>query len=438
MNRISAMRAVYFFLSVCIIVSVGVGVDIARAFYANRQALRVPTITPFWEYECIDTMKSSRDLAGEYRGKADAETLIAREVGLIAETGANCIAIATPYDEEFLPVLRMWVQAARKERLHVWFRGNWSEWEGWYGRKNTLTPESHVQLTREFIYKNRELFADGDIFTGAPEAENGGYFAGKMSVQTFPVFRKFLRDEYDMATAAFEDLGLDVRVNWFSMNGWVARNMYDRDTLLKIGKTITIDHYTKDLHDMETYLNYFVNTYGATVNLGEFGAPIPDLNGEMSESEQAEYLNSLMHLFYKYRAHIGGLNYWTFRFGSTHLVNDDFSKREAFTSISRFYRPGVVYGRIVNSLGEPIVGARIQVEEYGVTVVSDSQGEYVLQLPAGAVKLSIGHPMYQGQTFTLVLGSDEFKKQYFSLSRRENSRIDELRNLYLRFVIPRT
>ena len=88
--------------------------------------------TPYWEIQSIDTMKYSRDMARERNKDMVFEKIIESVVEKIASTGATHVAIGTPYDEEFLPFLQTWVIAARKENLNVWFRGNFSGWEGWF------------------------------------------------------------------------------------------------------------------------------------------------------------------------------------------------------------------------------------------------------------------------------------------------------------------
>lgn len=85
-----------------------------------------------WPVRSIDTMKTSRDKARAELNNPDFDTQIEKELTLIKEIGANYVAIDTPYDKEFLPFLKRWISLARKMGLKVWFRGNWSNWEGWF------------------------------------------------------------------------------------------------------------------------------------------------------------------------------------------------------------------------------------------------------------------------------------------------------------------
>ena len=97
----------------------------------------------FWEVQSIDTMKYSRDLSREKLKDPSFDTVIDRQVKAIAETGATHVAISTPYDEEFLPILKRWASAARNYNLKIWFRGNWSGWEKWFDYKS-ISREEHI------------------------------------------------------------------------------------------------------------------------------------------------------------------------------------------------------------------------------------------------------------------------------------------------------
>ncbi len=108
----------------------------------------------YWEVQSIDTVKYSRDLAREKLNDQEFEKDIDKQVELIALTGATHIGIGTPYDEEFVPFLRKWVRAARKYGLKVWFRGNLSGWEEWFGYER-ITREEHTEKVLAFIKNNK-------------------------------------------------------------------------------------------------------------------------------------------------------------------------------------------------------------------------------------------------------------------------------------------
>src|SRR5258708_6337361 len=102
------------------------------AFLASTSRVSATTGAQWWPVQSIDTMKYSRDTAGQMLTKPEFDATINSQVSEIAQTGATHIAIATPYDEMFIPFLKRWVKSARAHGLKVWFRGNFSGWEGWY------------------------------------------------------------------------------------------------------------------------------------------------------------------------------------------------------------------------------------------------------------------------------------------------------------------
>ena len=111
-----------------------------------------------WQVKSIDTMKYARDLSGAKLNDPTFDQTIDAQVKAIKGTNATYVAIATPYDEKFIPILIRWVNSARKYNLNVWFRGNFAGWEGWFGESRSLSREEHLRLTREFIQKHPEQY----------------------------------------------------------------------------------------------------------------------------------------------------------------------------------------------------------------------------------------------------------------------------------------
>jgi len=155
----------------------------------------------FWVFSSIDTMKYSRDKARETLNQPLFNLTIDKQLSDIKATGANYVAIATPYDEEFYPILSRWVKLARKNHLKVWFRGNFSGWEGWFEYKK-IDRSEHMRLTEQFLVNNLALFEDGDIFTACPECENGGPGDPRLT-RDVTGHRKFLIDEYEITKKGF-------------------------------------------------------------------------------------------------------------------------------------------------------------------------------------------------------------------------------------------
>lgn len=312
----------------------------------------------FWQFRSVDTMKFSRDLSREKLSDPTFDIVIDQQVKNIAKTGATHVAIATPYDEEFVPILTRWVQTARRYNLHVWFRGNFSGWEGWFGYQK-ISRDEHTQKTKDFIQKHPELFADGDVFSSCPECENGGP-GDPRTTGDVDAYRAFLISEYKTTKASFKKIGKKVDANYHSMNGDVARLIMDKNTTAALDGIVVIDHYVPTTTKMKQDLEDIAKQSGGKIVLGEFGAPIPDINGNMSEEEQAQWMDEML-MTLANSDELVGLNYWVNHGGSTQIWNEDGSARKAVSVLTSFYLPEITTISIKNPLGDKIVNAQITV-----------------------------------------------------------------------------
>lgn len=297
--------------------------------------VKVNTTQRHWQIESIDTMKYSRDRARQGITDPLYAIEVDKQVGAIADAGANYVAIDTPYDDEFLPVLKMWVHASRAHGLHVWFRGNWSGWEGWFNY-SPINEQTHIAKTKAFILDHPDLFQNGDIFTSCPECENGA----KLSIgdtQAVASYRSFLITEYTEDTAAFDQIGKKVKNGYFSMNLDAAKAIMDPETTQQLGGIVVIDHYVKTPDDLANGVSSIAAQSGGRVILGEFGAPIPDINGSMTADEQKQWLDQSLQLLSKISS-LDGVNYWVNKGGSTALWHDDGSPKPAVAILSQFYQ----------------------------------------------------------------------------------------------------
>ncbi len=309
----------------------------------------------WWEIQSVDTMKYSRDAAGQGLNDPAFVRIIQEHVTEIASAGATHVAVATPYDPEFLPYLKLWVLAARSHGLNVWFRGNWSGWEGWFGYP-PMTRQSHLDKTKAFILDNPGLFADGDIFTPCPECENGGP-GDPRNTGDVAGFRQFLISEYQMTKAAFASIRKNVRSNFASMNADVARLIMDPATTAGLDGVVTIDHYVSTPDDYARDIENLARSSGGRIVVGEFGSPVPDVTGDQTENQQAEWLNGVLQVLASHRPEILGLNYWVGVGGSTQLWDTSGQARPAAGVLKSFYSPSRdIKLRVKNDLGRPVPG----------------------------------------------------------------------------------
>ena len=279
-----------------------------------------------WQVKSVDTMKYSRDLTGEKLNDPTFDKTIEIQVKNIAGLGATHVALGTPYDERFIPYLSRWVAAARRNNLKVWFRGNFSGWEGWFGYEKNLTREGHLELMREFVNKNGGLFENGDLFTPCPECENGG--AGDPR-RTGDVegFRTFLIEEFQAANVEFRKIGKNVRTVG-SANYDVASLIYNEQTANAVGDLIVIDHYVKSPQELAEDIRSLNQKSQAKILLGELGVPIPDIHGKLTEEEQAAWIKEALELISR-QEEVIGINYWVSHGGSTAIFKNDNNPKPA-------------------------------------------------------------------------------------------------------------
>jgi len=301
---------------------------------APSYRLKNPMVDQRFEIESIDTMKLSRDQARKAALSQDYDRIIDQQMSEIADTGANYVAIGTPYDEEFIPVLKRWVKSARKYGLHVWFRGNFSGWEGWFNYARIDRP-THTQKTREFILVHQDLFRDGDIFSSCPECENGAKL-DTGNPQVISDYKAFLIADYQSTKQAFIDINKNVQSNFYAMNGHLATLVMDPETTQALDGLVVVDHYVKTPEQTASDIRALAKQSGGKVVLGEFGVPIPDINGPMTESEQSDWIEKLFYLL-RDNPDLRGVNYWTSTGGSTSLWKENGTPRPAVDVIRRFY-----------------------------------------------------------------------------------------------------
>ena len=308
-------------------------------FYLNNQKIK-PLAVPqksvrTWQIKSIDTMKYSRDLAQEKLNDPLFDNIIDDQIRAIRDTGANYVAIATPYDERFFPILNRWVQAARIYNLSVWFRGNFSGWEGWFGQPKNLTREEHRRLTSQFIQNHPDLFRDGDIFTPCPECENGGP-GDPRSGGDVASFRKFMIDEHIAAGQEFQKIGKKVATNIVSMNYDVAVLVFDDITTHEMGAVIAVDHYVKTPEKLAQDIDELSSITNAKVFLGEMGVPVPEITGYLDSQKQADWLDEALRLLAK-QDKLMGLNYWVSHGGSTAIFESNNSPKPAAEILKKYF-----------------------------------------------------------------------------------------------------
>lgn len=376
-----------------------IGILAIGVFVLRRPSAQEPP-PQWWSVQSIDTMKYSRDPSREKLGDPSYDKVIDDQITKIAATGATHVAIATPYDDEFIPMLRRWVASARSHGLHVWFRGNFSGWEKWFNYPS-ISRDEYKAKTEAFIRVHADLFADGDIFSPCPECENGGP-GDPRRVGDVVGYRAFLKSLYDISTKGFIEIGKKVESGYFSMNGDVARLVMDPETTKALGGKVVIDHYVASPAKLRDDLVDFAKRSGGKIVLGEFGAPIPDIHGKMSEAEQAKWIDEALAAISTVPEVIG-VNYWTNTGGSTQLWDESGHERLAVGVLTKYYTPRTAIGVITDELDRPI--AHASVSSALRTTITDKTGRYSLPYVGNSVSITVVAPSYK--SYNVMLNQDK-------------------------------
>ena len=347
--------------------------------------------------QSIDTMKYSRDTSEKVLQNPDSfKPMVDTQMALIAETGATHVAIDTPYDAHFIPVLRLWVASARAHNLSIWFRGNFSGWEGWFGYSK-IDRATHEQLLKEFLLNNPDLFRSGDIFTPCPECENGGPGDPRQTGDENG-YNTFLLEEKEISRAMFALQVKNIAV-YPSMNADIAQQSITPATVSAFGGSILIDHYAKTPEEFGAVFDTLPQKLNAHIGLGEFGAPIPDLNGEMTQTEQATYVDSLFNILFREQGNIPLVNYWSLSGGSTALVGADGVPRSVYFTVRNYFKAFTVYGFIYNALGEDVHGATVSIDTGNYSRIAN--GPYQIFVPRQYQRVTIQADGYVPITLTM-------------------------------------
>ena len=335
---------------------------------------------------------------------------------LISQAGATHVAIDTPYDSQFLPVLQEWVASARAHGLSVWFRGNFSGWEGWFNY-TTITPAEHETMLNQFILNSPNLFQSGDIFTPCPECENGGPGDPRQTGDTAD-YQKMLADEYWISNKDFHTIGKSVQV-YFSMNGDIARHIMTPDSAQAVGGTLLVDQYDSSVAGFNSDLTDYSTWIGTPIGVGEFGAPIPNLNSNMTAGGQAVYVGGLLNVLANGIGPTGQtgpngqsavpplVNYWDLKGGSTALVSDSGQPLPVYSMVKSYYTAPAIYGAITDDSGHVIPGVQVSALSAltsPLNTTSDNQGFYQIFLPQSYRTVTFQKTGYEPATVTLPSG----------------------------------
>lgn len=284
----------------------------------------------------VDVMKLTQDRAMNPPSDADKA-----KYATIAKTlNAEYVAISTPYDTpsggpDATSVTLAWCTAIRAQGRKVWHRHSWLSDEGFYNVPRNYTND-RITDTKNWILAHANLFQNGDIFCPKPEPQNMRIFGvnyGDPATARFgsvAIFNSWLRDMTTACKAAFQQLGLSVKVGYWGFDGfvtcgydnpdWTGKSFLEASTVSAMDSIVAVDHYPSLVgKPMSDFISVFKKTLPtAKLFIGE--------NGSANSADPASQFAS------DYGACAAdpiciGYNYWQMGpdGGSEKLINADFS-----------------------------------------------------------------------------------------------------------------
>lgn len=300
-----------------------------------------------WNIQSVDAMKDTKDAICGPR----SSDWINKWLDKAVELGANYVAISTPYDDpscgSSLNYTKAWVSAIRAHGLHVWHRHMPLAFEGIYNvQKNNSS--TFLDLVKNYITSNPDLFQSGDIVTPIPEPQNGGIQGVTNCANSIcqfssaANFNEWLRNAMATTNDALSSIGKSgqLKVGYFGFDGFVTwgdnnpdwHGILEDSTVAQMGN-ITIDHYPELVHEtMSQSLSALTAKYPHTpIVIGEWGTVTGGNTIQQIQDDMGAVKND---------GNIIGFNYWQFGPSGSgeQLIDDSFSNLAGFSAVQSFYK----------------------------------------------------------------------------------------------------
>ncbi len=317
-------------------------------------------------------------------------SLIDTYVSQAKALGSTHISVCVPYDHPSIDTnaqTKVWVDAARKYGLNIWFRKSWCSDEGWYGvAKNN--SNDRINDTVNWIQNNASFFADGDVFTPKPEPQNMGVIGmnseSNARFQSVAAFNSWLRLMMSNSQSKFSSLSKKISVGYWGFDGfvvcgygnsyWQGKSFLEPATVQACGNVLAVDHYPELVgKPMTDFQAVFKQVWpGVKYVQGEWGA--------VGNTDIVTQINTTMGTLSN-DPNVVGFNYWTMvGGGSESLLNADGSKIEpGFDAVKGYFAsvPPVV-PPVVPPTQPPAFTYTGDVTLKNVTITSDGHGGLTL------------------------------------------------------------
>jgi len=243
-----------------------------------------------------------------------------------------------------------------------------------------------------------------------------------------PAHQAFLVQEYLAVKDLFKKLNKDVKANMFSMNYDIALKVMDPVTTAKLDGVVVIDHYVDTPDTLANDIVALANYSKGKIILGEWGAPIPDIHGNMSEQDQSDWVEKALGRL-AYVDQLIGLSYWTNIGGTTSLWNDKIEPKKAVTVLTSYYNPKAITLKIKSDLGLDVKNVKVNL--LGKIFTSANNGDILIPAFSKYVSIKIEAPKYHASTVDIAPGT---KEKFITITSTEASWWERAWSNFLRLI----
>lgn len=301
-----------------------------------------------WTIQSVDVMKYSKDAICNQPAATTIDTM----TGFIASSGANFVAISTPYDNptcgSSTNLTNSWITSARSKGLHIWHRHMGLSFEGIYDVTKTKDLTAYTQQIVDYILNNADQFQDGDIFTPTPEPDSAGisgvtYCPGICQFSSADEYNRWIQTTQPAVKDAFAKIDKKVQVGYYGHSGfivwgennpdWAGKGLLTQATVDSMDGVIAMDTYP------ETYGGTMVKSLdgaharwpNARLVIGEWGT----ITAGNTDQKMVRITDAMTA---SERPYIDGINYWNLGpSGNEGLLDGKYSPLPELQTVKDFY-----------------------------------------------------------------------------------------------------
>lgn len=127
------------------------------------------------------------------------------------------------------------------------------------------------------------------------------------------------------------------------------------------------------------------------------------LQTAQSKKQQADFIDSMMNVFYVNKAKVDGINYFALGTGTTEIIDSKGKAKLAYEVIKKYYSPATVSGTITDELGKKLSNIKVSTSDQKSNAVTGHDGKFSLVVPAQNTSISVNNIKYYTKSSNINL-----------------------------------